>query len=171
MKRRLLPLAMLATAVIAQDAKPAPAPGLAALRESAETLRSLMQEKTKPRAGDWLAEHEEPGQTFDQYMKSRPNRPTAKRTTLYIQPIGDFSQAQQQLVKDTAELMGVVFGVPVKTLDPLADAAIPDSARRTHPTWGMKQFLSTYILDEVLLPRRPEDAVAVLGLTATDLYP
>jgi archaemetzincin len=171
MKRRLLPLAMLATAVIAQDAKPAPAPGLAALRESAETLRSLMQEKTKPRAGDWLAEHEEPGQTFDQYMKSRPNRPTAKRTTLYIQPIGDFSQAQQQLVKDTAELMGVVFGVPVKTLDPLADAAIPDSARRTHPTWGMKQFLSTYILDEVLMPRRPADAVAVLGLTATDLFP
>jgi len=171
MKRRLVSLAVFATAVIAQDDKRAPAPSLEALRESAEKLRPLMQKKTEPRAGDWLAEHEEQGQTFDQYRKSRPNRPTAKRTTLYIQPIGDFTKAQQQLVKETGELMGIVFGVPVKTLDPLADAAIPDSARRTHPTWGGKQFLSTYILDEVLLPQRPVDAVAVLGLTATDLFP
>ncbi|HEX6812845.1 MAG TPA: archaemetzincin [Planctomycetota bacterium] len=177
MKRLLLSLAAVAATVLAQDAAPAPAPapapaqppGLAALRESAQTLRPLMQAKTPPGAGDWLAEHEEEGQTFDQYAASRPNRPTAKRTTLYIQPIGDFTKAQQQLVKDTAELMGVVFGVPVKMLDPLADAAIPESARRTH--WGKKQFLSTYILDEVLLPRRPADAVAVLALTATDLFP
>ena len=130
-----------------------------------------MQKKTRPAAGDWLAEHPEDGQTFDQYLASRPNRPTAERTTLYIQPIGDFTKAQEPLVKDTAEILRIHFGVPVKVLDALPDAAIPDRARRTHPKWGMKQFLSAYILESVLLPRRPKDAVAVLGLTATDLFP
>jgi archaemetzincin len=130
-----------------------------------------MQKKTRPAAGDWLAEHPEDGQAFDQYLASRPNRPTAERTTLYIQPIGDFTKAQEPLVKDTAEILRIHFGVPVKVLDALPDAAIPDRARRTHPKWGMKQFHSAYILESVLLPRRPKDAVAVLGLTATDLFP
>lgn len=171
MKRLLIVVAAFATAAIAQTDEPAPATRLDGLRKSAAALRPLMQEKTAPRAGDWLAEHAEAGQTFAQFGSSRPNRPTAQRTTLYIQPIGDLTKAQDQLVKDTAACLGIVFGVPVKTLDALADAAIPASARRTHPSMGMKQFLSTYILDEVLLPRRPADAVAVLGLTATDLFP
>lgn len=150
---------------------PAPTRDLPALRAVAETLRPLMATKTPPRQGDWLAEHEERGQTFDQYAASRPNRPTAQRTKLYIQPIGEFTTAQQQLVEDTAELMGIVFGLPVTTLAPLADATIPDAARRVHPTWGVKQVHSRYVLDEVLRPRRPADAVAVLGLTMTDLFP
>ena len=164
-------VAAIGTAVTAQDATPAPAPKLEELRSAEAALRPLMKAKTPPRDGDWLAEHPEEGQTFAQYGASRPNRPTAKRTTLYIQPIGEFTKPQEQLVRDTAELMEIAFGVPVKTLAPLADTAIPASARRTHPTQKVKQFLSTYILDEVLLPKRPADAVAVLGLTTTDLFP
>jgi len=167
----LLLLAAIATLALAQSDTTAPPPGLATLRKSAEKLRPLMQKKATPSEGDWLAQHPEGGQTFDQYLSSRPNRPGERRTTLYIQPIGDFTKAQEQLVKDSAELMGIVFGLPVKTLDRLPDAAIPASARRVHPSWGMKQFHSTYILDSVLAPRRPADAVAMLGLTATDLFP
>lgn len=171
----MLLVALIAAALTAQEKQPAPVPApvpeLKALREAAEALRPLMEKKTPPRAGDWLAVHEEPGQTFDQYKSSRPNRPTSQRTKLYIQPIGDFTKVQQQLVEDTAELMGITFGLPVATLAPLAEATIPDSARRTHPTWGVKQVHSKYVLDEVLLPRRPADAVAVLGLTMTDLFP
>ena len=165
-------LALLAVAVVITFAATAQEKlSLQTLRSTAAKLQPLMQKKTRPVVGDWLAEHREDGQTFDQYLTSSPNRPTAERTTLYIQPIGDFTKAQAPLVKDTAEIMRIHFGVPVKILDALPDAAIPASARRTHPTWGMKQFLSTYILNAVLLPRRPRDAVAVLGLTATDLFP
>ena len=168
MKHWLAPLvvALFIAAAAAQEA-----PSLQTLRTDAAKLQPLMQKKTRPAAGDWLAVHPEDGQTFDQYLASRPNRPTAERTTLYIQPIGDFTKAQEPLVKDTAEILRIHFGVPVKILDALPDAAIPDRARRTHPKWGMKQFLSAYILESVLLPRRPKDAVAVLGLTATDLFP
>ncbi len=43
-----------------------------------------------PHPGDWLAEHREPGQTYDQFVASRPNRPGAGgRRTIYIVPLGD----------------------------------------------------------------------------------
>jgi len=35
----------------------------------------------------------------------------------------------------------------------------------------MDQILSTYVLDQVLIPRVPRDAVAVLALTTSDLWP
>ena len=35
---------------------------------------------------------------------------------------------------------------------------LPASARRLHPEWKDPQILSTYILDDVLKPRRPKDA-------------
>jgi archaemetzincin len=130
-----------------------------------------MQPKSNPEAGDWLANHFEPGQTFDQYLSSVPNRPTAMRTTIYLQPIADFTAAQEPLLDETAEFMGLYFGIPVKTRPRIGDEAIPAAARRQHPRWGMKQFYTPYLLDQVLKPGRPKDAVAVLGLTATDLFP
>jgi archaemetzincin len=50
-------------------------------------------------------------------------------------------------------------------------SAFPAHARRKHPDWGDEQLLSTYILDDLLLPDRPNDALAYLGLTACDLWP
>ena len=35
----------------------------------------------------------------------------------------------------------------------------------------MSQILSTYLLDDVLKPRLPNDAMAMIGLTAADLWP
>jgi len=40
-----------------------------------------------------------------------------------------------------------------------------------HLTWGDKQILATYVLDEVLKPRLPKDAAAYIALTASDLWP
>jgi archaemetzincin len=167
----LLILAVLAALALGQAGKPAANPDLFAQRKSAAKLRPLMQAKTAPQDSDWLAQHPESGQTFEQYLSSQPNRPTATRTTIYLQPIGDFTKAQEPLIAETAEFMGIYFGVPVKTLAPVGDAAIPEPARRKNPLAGMKQFLTTYILNDVLMSRRPKDAVAVLGLTVTDLYP
>ena len=47
-----------------------------------------------PGASDWLAVHREPGQTFEQFRRSRPNRPDARRRVIYLQPLGAFPQAQ-----------------------------------------------------------------------------
>lgn len=167
----LLALAFLVACAFGQSDKPAAKPDLFALRKLAAKLRPVMKVKTPPVESDWLAQHPEPGQTFDQYLNSRPNRPTAVRTTLYVQPIGEFTAAQEPLIAETEELMGLYFGVPVKRLERVGDVAIPASARRENPLTGKKQYFSPYILDIVLMSRRPKDAVAVLGLTVTDLYP
>ena len=34
------------------------------------------QAKSKPNGTDWLAQHEEPGQTFVQYLMNKPNLPS-----------------------------------------------------------------------------------------------
>lgn len=141
------------------------------LDEQIKELYPLHQKKMPPKPGDWLAVHYEPGQTFEQYLSENPIRPTEKLNTIYIQPVADFTPGQQKVVKLTAEYISLFFNLPVKILEPLPLSVIPQRARRTHPSWGMKQILSSYILDKVLRPRRPDNALAVLGLTAIDLWP
>ena len=142
-----------------------------AQRRAAERIKPLHQKKSKPAPGDWLAQHREKGQTFDQYRKAKPMRPNTVRTTVYIQPIGDFDDTQQRLVRETVKLTSRFYGLPTKLLDPLSLEIIPKEARRVHPSWGDHQILSIYVLDHVLKPRRPKDAAAMLALTTSDLWP
>lgn len=142
-----------------------------ALKEPADKIKPLHQPKRKPGPRDWLASHDEPGQTFNQYVASAPNRPNAERTTLYLQPIGEFDDPHDELIADMAELLSKFYNVPTKVLEPLGLDLIPDHARRVHPSWGDRQIITTYVLDKLLKPRRPKDAVAVLALTTSDLWP
>ncbi|NQT86165.1 Zn-dependent protease [bacterium] len=158
---------MLVGACSSSDADPPPPK----LRADMEKLRPLHTQLGKPKSGDWLAEHKEDGQTFAEYVRCTPVRPTASRRTIYVQPLGDFTEPQRRIVTLSADFMGRYFGLPVKTLDVLPLSVIPATARRVHPSWGMKQILSTYVLDDVLGPRLPKDAVAYIAFTTSDLWP
>lgn len=138
---------------------------------AAKAIRDLHLPKTKPQPGEWLAEHKENGQTFAQYLATHPWRVRDRYQTMYVQPLGDFTATQRRLLKATADMLGSFYATPVKVLDAVTLTDLPASARRVHPEWGERQLLSTYLLDPVLRERRPDDAVAVLGLTATDLWP
>lgn len=146
-------------------------PRLPALHRAANNIESLHEKKRPPRSDDWLAKYQESGQTFDQYLRSNPNRPSGRLIRFYLQPIGEFTVAQRKAVEETAELLSRFYSLPVELLDPLSLDLIPLQARRTHPRWGDEQLLTTYILDDILTPRRPDDAVAVLALTTADLWP
>lgn len=135
------------------------------------SLRPLHDPIEDPAPGDWLAEHEERGQSVRAYMQSNPIRPNRRWTTIYIQLIGDFTPEQRQIVELTAEYMALFFSTPVKVAAPLSIDVIPERAQRVHPQWGIKQLLTEYILDDVLARQRPEDAVAYIAFTATDLWP
>ena len=147
-----------------------PATDPAPLRVAAAKLKPLHKVKAKPRPGDWLSLNREPGQTFEQYLTSDPNRPNRRRTTLYVQPLGAFTEAQDALVNDAVDYLGRFYGLPVKRLKPIGLHVLPGKARRVHPNWGGQQILSTYVLD-LLRDDRPRDAVAVIALTAADLWP
>ncbi len=142
-----------------------------ALADVETKLRPLAQPIPKPGPGDWLAQHKEPGQTFAQYLAARPVRKGEKLRAIYICQIGDFSPQQKQVLEIACEYLSIVYQVPVKRQRKLALADIPARARRVHPRWGDKQVLTTYVLDEVLKKTRPDDALAYLAFTSSDLYP
>jgi archaemetzincin len=134
-------------------------------------LRPLADPLPPPRRGDWLAEHAEPGQTFDEYLAAGPVRRSDRLHTIYLCLVGDFSESQRRVLDLTQEYVSVFFDAPVKVQRQIALASIPARARRTHPSWGDKQVLTRYIVHEILEPERPANALAYLALTASDLWP
>ncbi len=136
-----------------------------------QRLLPLHEKLGPPTPGDWLAEHKEPGQSYSQYLRDRPIRVDQRHRVIYIQPLGAFDPTQQKMLDQTAEFLRIYFQLPVKIRDRLSLDLIPASARREHPTWHVKQILSTYVLDEVLQPRLPADACAYIALTTSDLWP
>ena len=83
-----------------------------------------------PRPGDWLAEHEETGQTFKEYLRIRPVTPTGARHTIYVQPLGEFTDKQREIVEISAEYLSLYFDRPVKLCEDLSLDIIPADARR-----------------------------------------
>jgi archaemetzincin len=134
-----------------------------------EIIRPLFTPKKKPGRNDWLAHYQEPGQTFEQYRSIRPNRPTAERTKLYLQPLGAFTHKEIHVIGVLQRFMRIVFGLEAVILPVLEADIVPAHARRFHA--GNRQLLSRHILDHVLKPARPADAVAVLAITNEDLWP
>jgi archaemetzincin len=141
------------------------------LELAVEKLRPLHKKLGTTQPGDWLDRFHEPGQTFAEYLKSEPVKPSGKRRAICIQPLGEFTKEQRQVVELTAGFMGRFYSLPVKIREDIPLSVIPAAARRKHPRWGMDQILTTYVLDEILVRRLPEDAAVYIAFTATDLWP
>src|SRR5262249_4562770 len=107
-------------------------------------LRPLADPPPPPRPGDWLAEHDEPGQTFAEYLDAHPVRKSDKLHTIYLCLVGDFSEAQRRILALTQDYLATFFDCPVKAQRQIALASIPERARRTHPSWGDQQVLTGY---------------------------
>lgn len=144
---------------------------LAEYRLQMQKIRPLFTTKKAPGPSDWLATHKEAGQTFEQYIKINPNRPTAERTRIYLQAIGKFTKFQTELIYEVQRFMQIVFGLEVKMLPEKGIDKFPASAQRINPSTDKRQLLSDHILNQILKPSRPADAVAVLAITNEDLWP
>ena len=60
--------------------------------------------------------------------------------------------------------------MPVRMLERMDLAWVPDQARRLHPCSGEEQILTRFVL-RLLSRRKPADALAVLAVTTSDLWP
>lgn len=141
------------------------------LEQVIERLGALHPPIETPQPGDWLAQHHESGQSFDEYQRGGPTLPYERRHTIYVQPLGDMSPTQRRLIELTGDYMGRFFNLPVKRQPELPLSVIPAKARRVHPSWGDHQILSTYVLSSLLRPRLPGDAAAYIAFTTSDLWP
>src|SRR5688572_21476700 len=106
-------------------------------------LRPLAQPLPAPHPGDWLAEHPEPGQTFDAYVDSRPVRKSDKFHTIYLCLLGEFDKDQRRILNLTNEYLAIFFDCPVEIKREISLASIPERARRTHPSWHVQQILTS----------------------------
>jgi len=139
------------------------------LREARQRLIPLHEATTAPRPGEWRADHPEPGQSFDEYLASGPTAPTGQRRTLVVQPLGGVDEARGRVLALVGEALGAYFGLPTR-VEPALDLGTPppDARRRAA---GITQLRTGWILEDVLKPRLPHDAAALLGFTIQDLWP
>jgi archaemetzincin len=134
-------------------------------------LLPLHRVKTAPGPYDWLALHPEAGQDFNDYVSSGPVLPDDLHRVIYIILIGDFDEERKRIIEETAEFIEAYFTLPVKFLPPVGVDVVPAAARRTHPQTQDRQILTTYIIESVLKPLKPEDAFCLIGFAAEDLWP
>ena len=122
----------------AAESRPA---DLASYLKDAGKIRSLFEKKNPPGPMDWLANHKEPGQSFAQYLKSNPNRRTAGLTKLYLQPIWDFSEEENAVLKKLRsecdpKLWWACKLEPVSRAKALADFSKRHSLEREAAEWS-----------------------------------
>ncbi len=136
-----------------------------------QLLNSLHQKSGSPEAGDWLYEHNEPGQTFDDYINSNPVRPDGRRKVIYIKPLGVFSEEEKEIIRITGDYLSCFYGLETIVLKPSRIDSLPPVCKRVHPSWGVKQVLTDCILHGMLKRNMPPDAVASIAITNIDLWP
>lgn len=122
-----------------------------------------------PQDGDWLKEHKETNETFEQYVAKNPVSISEKRKVIYLQPIGIFSTLEDKMLKLTTEYVGYFFGLRTVLLDPISADAIPRDKKRVQ--FETEQLNASYIINSMLPKGMPADGIVIMGLTARDLYP
>jgi len=137
--------------------------------EIENSLRPMAKalEPTKP--GEWLSVHQEDGQTFAQYLGLKPKPRSQGLTTIYLVLLGDFSPEQKKVLEISEEYLGLFYQSPVRLIHELPGEVVPDEGRRIHPSWETPQIRTSYVLDQLLRPDRPDDALAYLCFTSSDL--
>jgi len=134
-----------------------------------ESLKKNNKQLGKPKEGEWLFQHSEPGQTFQKYKTQQPVRPDSIRKIIYLLPIGDFSKDQKKLIEDCRDYLSRFFEINSKILPVVPDDTISVEAKRKRKN-GSIQLLAPYIL-ELLRKKMPPDAVVLMAITEKDLYP
>jgi archaemetzincin len=122
-----------------------------------------------PKSGDWLAAHPEPGQTFEEFVRSRPNQPDRTRNKIYLLPLGDFPPEGSPPVETLKEYTEIFFAMETEVLSPKRGGH-PRFTSRINPFTRKRQILSTDVLS-YLKSLLPGNAFCLLAITMEDLYP
>ncbi|HTM22738.1 MAG TPA: archaemetzincin [Kofleriaceae bacterium] len=156
------------------DSAPPPPAAVGPLDDVAQIDRTLFSAAAarplgRARAGDWLAENAEYGQTVADWWKRRPNLPTAERRTLYLLPLGHLFPESSPPIETLRRYIEIYFGLPAVVLPEVAVAEVK-AHTRINPYSKNLQMNSVDVLTW-MKKKVPADAYAVMAITETDLYP
>lgn len=125
---------------------------------------------SRPHSSEWRYNHKEKFQPFDDFQKLKKIKPEAEKNIIYLQPIGEFNDLQKKQIELTKEYLKFYFQLEIKTLPTISNEIFPKNIRRISKN-GQEQILAGYILDSVLIKRKPKAAVILMGITERDLFP
>ncbi|WP_431611870.1 Zn-dependent protease [Chryseobacterium sp. 'Rf worker isolate 10'] len=120
--------------------------------------------------GSWRHNHDEHFQTFEDFQKSKKIKPEPGKNTIYLQPIGAFDEIQKKEIALTKEYLKIYYQLETKILPALPNTIFPEKVKRISKE-GQEQILAGYVLDSILIKRKPKDAVVLMGITEKDLFP
>lgn len=140
------------------------------LRDNIRKIEPFFKVMGRPGNSDWLASHNEPGQTFEEYLDADPVKPTKERQKIYVLPLGTFNAKQEKIVDVTAQYLAAFYDLPVEELPTKPFAAVHPNIRQNKLT-KTRQIKTGYILNDVLTPILPNDAAALIAFTNEDLFP
>lgn len=124
----------------------------------------------KPKPGEWLADHPENGQTFEEYSRLTPMKPNKNRNTIYILPLGEFTPQESKIIDLTVEYLELFYGIKTVRMHTMKDDVIPDDKRRLNEM-NSEQLHAGYLIENVIPDLKPKNALVIMALTSKDLYP
>jgi archaemetzincin len=145
----------------------------AAALEASWTDTEGFEPMPEAQAGEWLARFDESHVPFERYVEGDPVRPDAEQRTLAFIPAGPFVEHQQAVMDATIEFCGLWFDLPTATLPPMA---VPtDGLTRVvlngSTDESYTQVHTAYFLRQALPRKLPDNAVTLVAVTMSDLYP
>lgn len=128
----------------------------------------------EPEVGDWLYSTHEAGQSFEQYVGSRPNKPSRQQNVIYILP---FSEPKSDSMKtgsfpclSTLEsFISKWFDLPCKTLPHEAVHKDRTVGKRRNGHGTDQQYCANDILRK-MEAKVPKDAYCLIGVTMDDIW-
>jgi len=121
------------------------------------------------------------------YIKSHPNRPDSIRKVVYIIPFGNMKPEVEEITKDEIAYLEIFLQLPIKILDRVSyedikkiDAIktrlVPESdygyfSKIKGEIENLREQIEAgSFIDNYLINNKPDDAIAVLGITEHDIY-
>lgn len=120
-----------------------------------------------PGPDDWLALHEEDGQTFAEFVRQRHLVPTAARGTIAVLPVGPIEGEGMPDLAAVIDFTARFFQLPVTRMEPTTMRKL---GARSRSRGSYRQYYTPDILG-ALRRRVPPDVFCLIAVTASDLYP
>jgi archaemetzincin len=141
-------------------------PEISRYRADADAIRALFPRKAEPAPGEWLAMFDEPGQSFNQYMRRFAPASREANGEILILPFGKFDSRQLRNIAEAVAMVEMFYQRPVTILPAEPVPPLAEDQRRKR---GNADQLYTLPILDLLKPRVPKTAVGLLALTPLDV--
>jgi archaemetzincin len=128
-----------------------------------------------PEHGSWRASFpDDVAMSYDDYVAGDPVRADGERRALAFLPVGPFDDRQRADLEAAVRFAAIWFDLPVRVLPdtPLTDES-EQFRLRTYVAGAppQRQYRTRWFLNELLPNSLPDDAVVLVGVTMSDIYP